>query len=160
MKNFWWLLKAGYLILLIAMPGLSGAEIGEYTSLGNGRYLTEPERREFLERLPVTGSKVAKEKYKEAMESITLSTGTDPSADVMEFTKLDWLLGVAKKPVKEGYRIFLICFNCAENVPPQELVGRMSAVRYNIWGVSGHFIVLEKHLKSENWDVLYYGGAD
>jgi hypothetical protein len=149
MKNFWRLLKVVGFTLLITTPQITGAM--DYVRFGQGRYLTEPERREFLECLPITGSKVAIKKYAEALEIISNSTNTEANIDVMEFTKLEWLAAHVKHALKETQRVYLVCFSCYETVSSHQnkITSRANSIIYDIWGVSGHFIVLEKDIKSE-----------
>ena len=159
-------MKILVILLVVALSSLISqpcTAYGEPFVIGKGRYFTAEEKKEFLRILEMSRQTTEKEKYEREYEKYATLAGKPRKIDLIQFTKFEPIFNAEYyKGARAAYETFMICFGCKEGIPEKQRVARekQKIGFYDIWVISGNFIILERHPSSGNWRVLGSGGAE
>lgn len=134
---------------------------GEPSVLGQGRYLTLPERTAFFQHVQHTGLESERKKFAKAFERLMSSAESKPvKIEILDVTRFKFK-SVLNDGAMPGNQILLICFNCEEGIPPRKLAERKKTNSrfYDIWVLSAAFMIVEQNPKTGTWRVLLENGG-
>jgi hypothetical protein len=147
----------GLLVLVFS----ASVQASEPFVMGHGRYLSAQEQEALFKRFRHTGP--ISERHKFAGGYQHLKTGASeqpPRVAVVEFTKFN-VDTVFSSKLHKGFHTYMVCFNCEENIPAAQSAARnQEHVRdYDVWVLSGYFMIVEEDPRSRAWRVVLDHGA-
>lgn len=132
--------------------------------VGEGRILNSDEEKAFFNRVESTGKK-EKLEYFHAIyerEKSQLKSGSKASLagiKIIKFSEIYKIASALKDGAQVGDEIFLICFDCRENIPLKvREAGLNESGEREFWVLAGTSISLG--INVDGWRILYYGASE
>jgi hypothetical protein len=155
-------LRVGLAVLLVIGLSLPAFPYDKPYKLGKGRYLTAKEVQALCEDISKNASDEFKKAYEKGLKDQSKMLGTKiPDVKFIEFMKLDKMMG--RPPLeRKGRPLFVVSLNGQEGIPEKEVEKRKKgkAEYYDIWVISGHFVMFEKDLNTGKFNFLEAGAAE
>jgi hypothetical protein len=155
-------LLLGLVVVLVAVFSLPAFPYDEPYKMGKGRYLTAEEVKALKDDISKNGSDEFKKAYEKALKEQSEIFGTKPpDIKFIRFIKLDEVMG--RPPLERKDKpLFMVSLNGQEGIPKKESEKRKKSKDeyYDIWVISGYFVMFEKDLKTGKFKFLEAGAAE
>jgi len=155
-------LLVGVVVLLVIGLSLPAFPYDKSHKMGKGRYLTSEEVQALCEDISKNASDEFKKAYQKGLQEQSEIFGTKtPNIKFIKFIKLDKMM--ESPPLDREVRpLFMVSLNGQEGIPDKEVEKRKKnkAAYYDIWVISGPFVMFEKELSNETFNFLGTGAAE
>jgi hypothetical protein len=154
-------LLVGLVVLLVIGLSLSAFPYDKPRKMGKGRYLTSEEVQALCEDISKHASDEFKKAYNEGLQEQSEIFGAKtPNIKFIKFIKLEEKMETP--PLNREVRpLFMVSLNGQEGIPEKEAEKRekSKAEYYDIWVISGPFVMFEKDLNAETFNFLGTGAG-
>jgi hypothetical protein len=135
--------------------------------MGKGKFLSGKDKLLVFEDIDNNASSSFRNELANALGSqllILLAYGSDETTKLQVIEFADFAINMAgrEKSKHKDAISYLICISCTEGVPERELTKRKAAKNkyYDIWVLSGYYVLFEKDKKTNEYRLLGSGAAE
>ncbi len=152
------------LLLVFFIPARLSHSWVQPFKMGQGRFLDQMEIKSLFHE--INGQPESfKNSFSETLKSLNASPfeyeKDNKKYQVIEFTKFQIKVSGMEKAKGQG-PYYMFCISCNEGIPDAELPKRKKIKNryYDIWVLSGYYILLEKDTRTKEYRILSSGGAE
>lgn len=131
--------------------------------MGKGRYLSDVEEARLLDDIYDNDDSDFKNKYFQKLGELVHQLETlhwKVKIDIIEFDQTEKIFFAPKQPALTF--TYIVCISCKEAIPDKKKAEhqRVSQKYYDIWTLSGHFILFEKTRNKSEYKYIKGGAAE
>jgi hypothetical protein len=153
------------LLVILGLANLSNSYEKPF-KMGQGRFLNQKEMKTFFHDIENSQPWTFKKSFSETLGNLLVSLFEYSNSDTAKFQVIEFnkfVIKVSGLEKSKGHGpYYMLCINCNEGIPNAELTRRQKTKRkyYDIWVLSGPYILIERDSKTGEYRLLSSGFAE